>query len=131
MQHDDAEHAIELLYDLLERSPADKLNRLRLLPLLHAAGRTNEFVLEAGRFQELCQPIDDETWAYICNMGRDLAPQSPLFQTVVGEDGQPDASEDDAATAAGESIGGEQVKEDRRKWERRQRYRRKTDGPPP
>ena len=47
VEEDPVEHSIELLRSLIELSPTDSRNRLRLLVLLHANDRRHDFVIEA------------------------------------------------------------------------------------
>ena len=62
------------------QAPADAANRRTLLSLLYATDDRVEFVREALEFKKRCEPIDDDVWGEICEMGRSLAPESKLFK---------------------------------------------------
>ena len=68
------EHSIELLRLLIERSPADLRNRLRLLVLLHANDRRHDFVIEAHQYRANYDFTFDADWDYVCQMGREIVP---------------------------------------------------------
>jgi len=73
------DHTIELLRNLIERSPADSRNRLRLLELLHSNGRKFEFVVEAHQYKVNCDLTFDTNWGQVCEMGKELDPGNELF----------------------------------------------------
>ncbi len=73
------DQTVELLRDLIERSPADPRNRLRLLELLHANGRKYEFVVEAHQYKDKCDLTFDTNWGQVCEMGKELDPGNELF----------------------------------------------------
>jgi DNA-binding SARP family transcriptional activator len=73
------DHTIELLRDLIERSPADSRNRLRLLALLHANGRKYDFVAEARQYKDNCDLTFDTNWEQVCEMGKEIDPGNEFF----------------------------------------------------
>ena len=73
------EYAVELLRKLIERSPADSRNRLRLLVLLHANDRRHDFVTEAHQYKAKCDLTFDTDWDYVCQMGREIDPNNEFF----------------------------------------------------
>jgi len=73
------EYAIELLRALIELSPADSHNRLRLLKLLHVKGRRYDFVVEAHHYQANCDLTFDTDWNLVCQMGREINPGNGFF----------------------------------------------------
>lgn len=79
------DHAIRLLHRMVARSPADASNRYRLLSLLHKTQNKDDFIREAREFKKWCQPTAEQTWDWICEMGKDLAPESLLFNSGNGE----------------------------------------------
>jgi hypothetical protein len=79
VDEDPIEHSIELLRSLIERSPADLRNRLRLLVLLHANDRRHDFVIEANQYQANCDLALDADWILVCQMGREIVPNIEFF----------------------------------------------------
>jgi len=51
---------------------------LRLFSLLHALGDRDELVREAKRLL-MTSAMNESCWREICNMGREVAPENPLF----------------------------------------------------
>ena len=76
---DTIEHIVGLLRSLIERSPADSRNRLRLLKLLHANGQIHEFDIEAHQYRAKCDLTFDTDWDYVCQMGREIDPNNEFF----------------------------------------------------
>lgn len=70
-----------LLRQALEREPARLDLRLKLLRIYFIAGKARDFLREAGLYRERLagQPPSVE-WQAITQMGRALAPDSPLFR---------------------------------------------------
>lgn len=129
------DHAIGLLLELIERKPADKRNRVRLLSLLYENGRTQEFVDQAEEFDKLRGPEDDDTWQRVRAMGGGLVPGNALFEGGTG-----DRASAGNGSPGSERRGGEDRRthdrrmdssawfgEERRKWARRDKTRRKSD----
>lgn len=117
------EQAIFLLRRLLDKSPADTRNRLRLLSLLNGRGDKEAFLLQVSEWSENYGPVDAEAWQQVCEMGRGLDPDNDLFTgELMG------AAKGDHGMAGLESDGGSSVVhteerrsgEDRRKDDRRE-----------
>lgn len=129
------DHATQLLHGLVEQSPTDAHNRCRLLWLLHATHQKDEFLRQAQEFKQLCQPMDDKAWDQICEMGRDLAPESSLFgaqsdteeavdYALPEHDRRSDVKrrKRDRRATLSRWLGAE-----RRKWQQRRHFRRPSD----
>ncbi len=56
----------------------DRLEMLASFMLLHAMGAKAEFEEDAVKLKDF-MPTDRALWSQVCEMGRDLAPENPLF----------------------------------------------------
>lgn len=134
------DYAIQLLRGLVEQSPADARNRCRLLWLLHATYQKEEFLQQAQELKQLCQPMDDEAWDQVCQMGRDLAPESSLFSVQSDSEEAIDEKAVDYSHPEYDRRGDVERRKwdrrttlsvwlgtERRKWQRRRFFRRPSD----
>lgn len=114
------EHAISLLQKLLERSPADIRNRMRLLTLLNGQRDREAFLEQVGELSVHCDPVDEQVWAQVCTMGRALDPDNPLFAEGPGLEGETAAAIGEVEGAYDDQVVERRRGEDRRKGDRRE-----------
>ena len=56
----------------------DRLEVLASFMLLHSMGAKAEFEEDAVKLKD-AMPADRALWSQVCHMGRDLAPENPMF----------------------------------------------------
>ena len=125
------------LHRLRERLSDEARNRCNFLLLLHATRRKEEFERQAFEFKTSCPSIDDDAWNQICEMGRDLDPESELFKTSSrnDEDAHQMLAWDDQRSGVERRMGDRRVArtawlgKEQRKWQRRRDFRRHINQP--
>ncbi|MBI3774360.1 MAG: FimV family protein [Gammaproteobacteria bacterium] len=71
--------AEELVSQAIEKNPQRAELKMKLLEIHYAAKDANAFALQAGLVRDNFSAKQPEMWARIVEMGRELAPQNPLF----------------------------------------------------
>lgn len=88
------QQAEELLSQASKKEPGRVDLKLKMLELYHASKNAAGFTQLAGAVRGQLGS-DDEQWARVVGMGRELAPQDPLFATAGASAGGNDMSEDE------------------------------------
>lgn len=86
----DIDNAINLLRKLIDKSPAEKQVRMKLLTLLYNNRRKVEYFEEAFMYKANCDLSFDTNWEKICEMGRGIDPANGFFGKGPSTDTQGD-----------------------------------------
>lgn len=102
------QQAEELLKLALQEQP-DRLDyHAKMLETLYGAGKTEEFVEQAEAFRDRTGDPNDRLWLQTVAMGKELAPDSPLFQQEVDKTLKPADSAAAHPPGTDFEIGGEE-----------------------
>lgn len=77
------QQAEDVILEGLERDPANRDLKLKLMEVYHAGGNTESFNSQAQSFRNLVDE-DDPNWQKIAVMGYEMSPDNPLYQAGSG-----------------------------------------------
>ncbi|HEX4299581.1 MAG TPA: FimV/HubP family polar landmark protein [Gammaproteobacteria bacterium] len=93
------DQAADVLRKALRQSPDSRPAQVKLLEVYFTAGDRNNFVVEAKKLRQAMGAAPDKDWESVAIMGRQVAPDEPLFSsTGVSAGGAVDISLDGGGT---------------------------------
>ena len=87
------QQAEDVIQDALVQDPENRVLKVKLLDIYHAAGNTTAFDTHAEEFRKSID-ADDPVWSNIAALGRAMSPDNPAYKSGTGEDASPDVDFD-------------------------------------
>jgi pilus assembly protein FimV len=78
------QQAEDVIKHALQSNPDNHALKMKLIEIYHAAGNGAAFDAQAAAFRETVDD-DDHDWQRVANMGYELSPANPLYQTAMSQ----------------------------------------------